>query len=145
MASMHLRGQGDLPIAPWHQAEPLNSTMQLNCKVGDLAVVVSAELSENLGQIVEILAPATGIPFLLVESRQVWQVVTVSGRKTLLYRFNQENGRVDQHSEGPVPDRCLRPVSGLTDGGEEPTGADIGRPARRRRPRVVIDAEVLHP
>lgn len=85
-----------------------------NCKIGDLAIVVSALLPENLGQIVEVLGPQTELPFKLTGPGHVWQVRAVSGRGSLYYRFDKEE-RVVQHVEGPVPDCRLRPVRGLPD------------------------------
>lgn len=85
---------------------------KLNCKVGDLAIVVSAKLPQNLGQIVEVIGPQTGKPFALTEPGHVWQVRGVSGRASLYYMFDKDR-RVVQHVEGPVPDCRLRPVSGI--------------------------------
>ena len=84
----------------------------LRCSIGDLAIVVSAKLPQNIGQIVEILGLQTGKPFALTEPGHVWQVRAVSGRASLYYCFDKE-GRIVQHAEGPVPDCRLRPVSGV--------------------------------
>lgn len=88
------------------------SAQSLRCKIGDLAIVVSAKLPQNLGQIVEVLGPQTGVPFRLTGPGHVWQVRAVSGRESLYYRFDKD-GRVVQHAEGPVPDCRLRPMSGV--------------------------------
>jgi hypothetical protein len=90
---------------------------KLNCRVGDLAIVVSAKLPQNVGQIVEILGFQTGVPFLLTGPGHVWQVRAVSGRASLYHRFDK-TGRVVQHAEGPVPDCCLKPVAGLAGSGQ---------------------------
>lgn len=105
----------------------------LNCKVGDLAIVVNTDLPENLGQIVEVLGVQTGEPLLLEGPGHYWQVRAVSGRKTLIYRYN-DTGRLAEHEEGPAPDRCLRPVSGLRDGDacSGDLGARSGKPGRER-------------
>jgi hypothetical protein len=63
-------------------------TLGLNCKVGDLAIVVSAVHAENIGQIVEVLGPQCKKPFDLAGQGHTWQVRTVSGRETLCYRRN---------------------------------------------------------
>jgi hypothetical protein len=84
----------------------------LRCKIGDLAIVVRAKLPENLGQIVEVLGPQTDIPFRLTDSGHVWQVRAAGGRASLYYRF-EKSGRVVRHAEGPVPDSCLDPISGV--------------------------------
>mgnify|MGYP000361127339 CR=1 FL=1 len=86
---------------------------KLNCKVGDLAIVVSATLVENIGHLVEVIGLQRGKPFRLNGSGHVWQVRTVSGRKTLHYRY-RDDGTFVKLATGPVPDRRLRPVSGLT-------------------------------
>ena len=96
-------------------SEPLNTLTALNCKAGDLAIVVATELPENMGQIVEVLGLPTGKPITLTGKGHVWHVRAVSGRATLVYRFNAEMTYAE-YGEGPVPDRCLRPVSGLADG-----------------------------
>jgi hypothetical protein len=84
-----------------------------NCKVGDLAIVTSATLPENIGQIVEILGPPTGHPINANWSGTTWQVRTASGRPTLVYRF--WDGKLKRHADGPVPDSRLRPIRGLED------------------------------
>ena len=85
---------------------------KLNCKIGDLAIVVNAKVTENIGQLVEVKGPHRGRPVRLSAPGHVWQVRTVSGRKTLQYRYR--DGRVVEYATGPVPDCRLRPVSGLT-------------------------------
>jgi hypothetical protein len=84
----------------------------LRCKPGDLAIVVSAKLPQNVGQIVEVLGPQTGKPFRITDQGHVWQVRAVSGRASLHYCF-EKTGRIVQEVEGPVPDCRLRPVSGV--------------------------------
>ena len=76
---------------------------KLNCKIGDLAIVVNAHQTQNIGQIVEVLGPQTKVPFDLNGPGHVWQVRAVSGRATLIYLFPTE-GKVVQHAEGPAPD-----------------------------------------
>ena len=63
----------------------------LNCKVGDLAIVVNTELSQNLGQIVEVLGLPPPAPIGLTGKGHIWQVRVVSGRATLYYRHNYGN------------------------------------------------------
>jgi hypothetical protein len=86
---------------------------KLNCKVGDLAIVISAELPANLGQIVEILGdPRPGTP--LPGPGHVWHVRSIGGRRSLTYFF-RDTGRTERLAEGPVPDIRLRPLNGLPD------------------------------
>ena len=89
------------------------STQKLNCAVGDLAVVISANRQENIGQIVEVIGLPTKKPFSLTGQGHVWQVRTVSGRRSLHYVFR--SGRVVRYPIGPVPDRCLRPIPSVAD------------------------------
>ena len=96
-----------------------------NCAIGDLAIVVNAEQSENLGQIVEILGLQTGKPFNLSGPGHFWQVRAVSGRSTLTYLF-RDNARVVRCAVGPAPDCRLRPVSGPQVA--EPADADVRVP-----------------
>jgi hypothetical protein len=114
----------------------------LNCKVGDLAIVVNTELPQNLGQIVEVLGIQTGRPLVLSGHGHIWHVRAVSGRKTLVYRFNEVVIRFVEHAEGPAPDRCLRPVSGLTDDDGVSAGTEKRKsaPRRKSRPQVIVEA-----
>jgi hypothetical protein len=115
-------------------------TLGLNCKVGDLAIVVSAVHAENIGQIVEVLGPQCKKPFDLAGQEHTWQVRTVSGRETLCYRRNTKGFvRIERFVEGPVPDCRLRPVTGLEDGDTAQEDADAGRTKRvdRRTARTL--------
>lgn len=112
----------------------------LNCKVGDLAIVVATELPENLGQIVEVLGVTTGVPYTLPGRGHIWQVRTVSGRATLVYRINDVK-RFMRHATGPAPDQCLRPVSGLADVAGVMACATKLRPAPRRKRQSKATAE----
>lgn len=106
---------------------------KLNCRVGDLAIVVNAQLPQNLGQIVEVIGLPSNVPFPLPGPGHVWLVRTVSGRDALYYRF-EKTGRVVRHAEGPVPDCRLRALPGLDPcqeierslGAEHPTSAPDG-------------------
>lgn len=86
---------------------------KLNCRPGDLAVVISAELPENIGLIVEVVGPWRGRRLQLRGQGHVWKVRTAGQRKALTYRWS--GGRKERRAEGPVPDHRLRPVSGLPD------------------------------
>ena len=118
-------------------AKPLKPMTALNCKVGDLAIVVATELPQNLGQIVEVLGLQTGKPLGLSGLGHIWQVRAVSGRSSLVYRFN-DTGKIVTNAEGPAPDRCLRPVSGVAsdDGADANTSLQLITPRRRAKPRV---------
>src|SRR5450631_3532711 len=106
---------------------------KLNCKIGDLAIVVNAEQARNVaGYIVEVLGPQTSVPFELSGPGHVRQVRSISGRRTLSCRYNS-NGRVVQHSAGPVPDCRLRAIPGLAGGGEAQDDTGLLNPAARRK------------
>ena len=115
---------------------------QLYCKVGDLAIVVNTELPQNLGQIVEVLGLPSGEDFRTRLPGHLWQVRAVSGRRTLSYRDNF-SGTITKYSEGPAPDRCLRPVSGLTDDDSVEVGVGRKTPRSKSRPRAVVKPAAL--
>lgn len=114
---------------------------KLNCKIGDLAIVVNTEVLQNQGQIVEILGFQRASQPRLTGPGHVWHVQTVSGRATLCYRYKHEGGRIDKHAEGPVPDCRLRPVSGLADDGAAPADLGVLTPStkRKRKPRAAVE------
>jgi hypothetical protein len=86
----------------------------LRCKPGDLAIVISATIPENIGNLVEVVGPTTGLPVKAHWQCATWQVRTVSGRKTLVYKLgNKRTSRVERHAEGPVQDFKLRPLPGV--------------------------------
>ena len=109
---------------------------KLNCKPGDLAIVVNTTLPENLGQIVEVIGTKTKQGPDIKGPGHVWHVRTVSGRPTLLYRYNGAGGRIDKLAEGPAPDCRLRPVSGLDNGDavQEDVAVRKTAPRRKRKP-----------
>lgn len=115
---------------------------KLNCKIGDLAIVVNGYRTQNIGQLVEVLGPPTKVPFGLSGTGHVWQVRAVSGRPTLAYFFPADR-KVVQHIEGPAPDCRLSPVPGLGLGDEVREVLGVGRsvPARRRKSRVALKVE----
>ena len=121
-------------------SEQLNTMTALNCKVGDLAIVVATELPQILGQIVKVLGLQTGTPPVLRGLGHIWHVRVLSGRKTLVYRYN-DIVRFVEHAEGPAPDHCLRPVSGLDDDDGAPVdvGSQMSAPRRKREPKAVVE------
>lgn len=82
----------------------------VRCRVGDIALVVSAKNADNIGMLVEVLGPATGQPFKVAAEGMQWQVRCAGGVKGLCYQY--KDGRVVALSEGPVPDAYLRPLRG---------------------------------
>lgn len=115
---------------------------QLNCKIGDLAIAVNAQLTENLGNLVEVIGLKSKDGPDLTGPGHIWNARTVSGRATLFYRYVKEGGRIERFSEGPVPDCRLRPVSALPDSDavREDVGVGQTESGRKRKPRVVVEA-----
>ena len=110
--------------------------MTLRCKIGDLAIVVNAEQQQNLGNLVEVMGLPSGAPLTLTGPGHVWQVKTVSGRKTLHYRM--PSGTFVLLSEGPVPDCRLWPIPGLAVGDGKQEGIELfnAPPSRNRKVRT---------
>lgn len=79
----------------------------MNCKSGDLAIIVQALLPENIGKIVEVLQPLgddCGMGFR-------WLVKTVlPGRTVSVIDFHTV---FEDSAPAGIPDAWLRPVSGL--------------------------------
>jgi hypothetical protein len=84
----------------------------MNCKPGDLAIIVSSSSSENIGRIVGVLRPAIrGIDFHKDAADVVtWWVRSVRPLKVTDYVSKEKYGH---KYERPYQDRLLRPVSGL--------------------------------
>ncbi|MBR8228071.1 hypothetical protein KDX05_07065 [Burkholderia vietnamiensis] len=79
----------------------------MNCKPGDLAIIVQAFLPENIGKIVEVLAPLgddCGCGFR-------WLVKTLSPARTISV-IDFKTVFEDSEPAG-IPDAWLRPVTGL--------------------------------
>lgn len=85
--------------------------MTTRCKAGDLAVVVSAHNSENLGQIVSVIEAYDGRGPLVFgeECGFVWLC------ESPLIMAWQVNDRYFRARRGPVPDSSLKPLRGQTD------------------------------
>ncbi|MEB2554073.1 hypothetical protein [Burkholderia cenocepacia] len=76
----------------------------MNCKPGDLAIIIFDEEEENLGLIVEVIGPAR---FLTSDD---WMIVS-TGRPMKCIDF--ETGSRFHAQDGDISDAYLRPVSGL--------------------------------
>ncbi|UVS93491.1 hypothetical protein [Burkholderia glumae] len=80
----------------------------MNCKPGDLAIIVQAMLPENIGKIVEVLSPLghdCGLGFR-------WLAKTVGGPARTVSVVDFSSVFVDPEPAG-IPDAWLRPISGL--------------------------------
>lgn len=82
----------------------------MNCKQGDLALVVRATRPENLMKIVEVIGPydprECGI-VLSVDSKKVW--LCESRGSPLVWANAWGFGETHSH-RGPIPDEYLRPI-----------------------------------
>jgi hypothetical protein len=85
---------------------------ELRCRPGDLAVTVGATNAENLGLIVEVVAPADATRWPLAGAPGfLWWVQSAGWPITYVFR----DGRIEHRFEGPIPDRCLQPIRGGAD------------------------------
>lgn len=80
----------------------------MNCKPGDLALIVSSVTEENLGVFVDVIGLPDGNIAMPQELGQVWHCKV---RGTIAY--TSVTGKRIVTSEGPIPDRCLRPIRGM--------------------------------
>jgi hypothetical protein len=93
----------------------------LNCVPGDLAVTVASVNLDNIGNIVEVLYAADPAVWRLNgEPGHLWWARSLG--RPLVYSFS--DGPTFTREEGPVPDRCLRPIR--SEG--EPDAVAIGEP-----------------
>jgi hypothetical protein len=83
----------------------------LNCRLGDLAVTVKAEIPENIGNIVRIVG-FFGVKrwFGFKEPIPLWEVEAVAGGR-LVYEY--EGGVRAYRSQGQIPDAFLKPITPL--------------------------------
>lgn len=82
----------------------------MNCQPGDLAIVVSSTIQQNIGKIVDVVKaydPQDAGILPTNESRQLWLCET----KGSLLRWASPDGHgVIHQSAGPIPDEFLRPL-----------------------------------
>jgi len=81
---------------------------KLYCQVGDLAIAVNTELPENQGCIVRVLAPLGLFEWSTFGLLPIWLVEVVTLGRSLHYLTE---GVMASCEIGPVPDRCLRPIT----------------------------------
>lgn len=81
----------------------------MNCSVGDLAVVVKAELIENIGTIVRVLGQGGMTMWSDFDDEvYVWMVESTHPERPLVYRYGW--GEPVNQASGWVPDCYLRPI-----------------------------------
>ena len=81
------------------------------CRVGDLAVIVTAELKCNIGNIVHVIGPddSTG-DFVFKGQGRVWKV---EGTRLITWKIGNKRYR---RKIGPCPENRLQPIRGVTPG-----------------------------
>jgi hypothetical protein len=82
----------------------------MNCKPGDLAIVIRAKHSENVGKIVRVIEPhdhLTHDVILLKGTELAWLCETTGG--DLVYESALACKFIHRR-QGPIPDMCLRPL-----------------------------------
>jgi hypothetical protein len=95
----------------------------LNCKVGDLAVTVRAELPENLGNIVRIVGchgKSTWYGFK--GPIHLWEVEVVEGGR-LVYEY--DDGIREYETRGLAPDAFLKPLAPISADAAEEEACDV--------------------
>jgi hypothetical protein len=100
----------------------------MECKVGDLAVVIRAQCKSNLGRIVLIVAADDGTDFVSFKNEgPVWRVKSERPQTWYL------DGKRYRRKIGPVPENRLQPIRGLSLEGQKALAS----------PSVLKDAEKL--
>ena len=83
----------------------------LNCRLGDLAVTVRAEIPENLGNIVRIVGyhgKSTWYGFK--DPIHLWEIEVAEGG-CLVYEY--DDGTREYETRGLAPDAFLKPIAPL--------------------------------
>lgn len=88
--------------------------MKLNCKVGDLCIVVKDSLGKDLGKIVEVVSFGDNWSDE-GDDRFHWRCSTLGQRFTCTYPLGDTT---DGQELVDIPDACLRPIRD-TDGEDE--------------------------
>ena len=83
----------------------------VNCRLGDLAVTVKAEIPENLGNIVRIVG-FHGISrwWGFKGSIPIWEVEAVEGGRLV---YEHGDGQREYTTKGLIPDEFLKPIAPL--------------------------------
>ncbi len=83
----------------------------LNCRLGDLAITIKAELPENLGTIVRVIG-VRGIEewWGFKTPIFIWEVESVQGGRLV---YEHADGRREHASVGLAPDVFLKPIASI--------------------------------
>ena len=114
---------------------------QLNCKPGDLAVIVDAYNPENIGTFVKVLkAHKNQFDLVKPEGDVLW---LVEASRPMSYDVS---GRIYKRKKGAAPDSSIRPIRGimeLADIAVENLKQEIYKEFRRRQavtsPELVLE------
>jgi len=80
----------------------------MKCRVGDLAVVIRADIRSNLGRIVRVVAPDDGRGTIrFIREGMIWNVAC---HQPITWRLD---GKRYRRKTGPVPDNRLQPIRGV--------------------------------
>ena len=104
---------------------------KLNCKSGDLAIIIDAYNATNIGAIVKIIAAHKNQNALDKDADDhLW---TVTAPHPLIYAID---GKLIGKRRGPAPDSTLRPIRGVAaraDSNVENLKQEISKEDRRRK------------
>ena len=89
----------------------------LNCRLGDLAVTIRAELPENVGNIVRVVG-CHGVDtwWGFKDPIHLWEIEVVEGGR-LVYEY--DGGSREHLTQGLAPDAFLKPIAPLGQAEEE--------------------------
>ena len=83
---------------------------KLNCKAGDLAIIIDAYNPENIGTFVKVLKPHKNqFDLIKPEGDMLW---LVEGSRPMSYDVS---GRIYKRKKGAAPDASLWPIRGITE------------------------------
>ena len=105
----------------------------MNCKPGDLAIIVYARLAPDLiGNIVEVVGPFGGDLFIddAISGEFTWEVRYPDGRP-ILATFGAKGHREFRHSRA-LRDSCLRPIRDNPGADETLSWKDVPAPSKTK-------------
>lgn len=97
----------------------------MNCKPGDLAVIVASQATENIGCIVEVLDASHPCPCGCTSREQYWSV-RCHGRALVAFDLF---GRRSEVKFADCPDRVLRPIRDPGDDAVDEVLERVGAPS----------------
>jgi hypothetical protein len=98
----------------------------MNCRPGDLAVVIKAMNKQNLGRIVHVIEEHDGSGDLVLDATVLGHIWLVEAARPLVWR---RAGKRLRRRRGPAPDAYLMPVGRATPVSNAPATSDISTSA----------------